>query len=286
VEGDDGLRALGERLRSAIGDRAFSVGGRTHPLTLSVGAAAAHTAEESGDALLDAADRALYSGKRRGRNQVRLFADLGSEDLALQEPEPLRVAQALALSVAVREGSDPLHSHQVADLSMKLARELGLPPAAIIRCQLAGWLHDAGKVALPDDILRKPGPLDPEQWEIVRNHPLIGEQLVRRIAGLADAAPVIRHHHERYDGTGYPDGLVGDQTPVEARVLAIANAYAAITADRVYAAGVPQDQALEAIEAEAGRQFDPSIARLLRRVIEADRSRVEAVISDDDRLAC
>ena len=137
--------------------------------------------------------------------------------------------------------SDPLHSHQVADPSMKIAQALGLTAAVVIRCQPAGWRHDAGKV--------------------VRNHPLTGEQLVRRIAGLTDAAPVIRHHHERYDGTGYPDGLVGDEIPVEARILGIANAYAALTADRVYAAGVSQDEALRTIEAEAEGQFDPAMSR-------------------------
>ena len=105
-----------------------------------------------------------------------------------------------------------------------------------LRCRLGGWLHDVGKVAIPDSIMSKPGPLDDAEWEVMRTHPVIGEEIVCGVEAVSECAAAVRHHHERYDGTGYPDRLAGTTIPIEARVVAAADAFCAMTSDRPYSA--------------------------------------------------
>jgi HD-GYP domain-containing protein (c-di-GMP phosphodiesterase class II) len=133
----------------------------------------------------------------------------------------------------------------------------------VLFCRLAGWLHDVGKVGIPDHILTKPGPLDPAEWQTIRTHPTLGQDLLNRIPRLADAATAVRSHHERWDGTGYPDGLVGDQIPLEARIVAAADAYSAMTSDRSYHPALPPNQALAELATCAGTHFDPNVVRAL-----------------------
>jgi len=142
------------------------------------------------------------------------------DDLAAEQPEVVRLAQAMALAVSVRPAaradSEEPHAEQVAELAARIASHLGLPSSSVLLCRIGGWLHDLGKGAIPDELLAKRGPLEPDEVALMRTHPIVGEQLVRQIGGLADAAPILRHHHERYDGFGYPDGLRGDAIPIEA----------------------------------------------------------------------
>ena len=228
-------------------------------VTSSAGGALAQPGLWSVEGLIDAADRALYSAKRRGRDQTRLFSELTVEDLVAEEPEAIRLAQALALSAGAREGIAETHCAQVADLAASIATAVGLPEAVVMRCRLAGWLHDLGKIAIPDAILTKPGPLDEAEWAVMRTHAEIGESILRRIAGLSDAAPAVRHHHERFDGSGYPDGLAGDEIPIEASIVACANTYSAITVDRVYRAARTPIEAIAELNACAGTQLDPVV---------------------------
>jgi HD-GYP domain-containing protein (c-di-GMP phosphodiesterase class II) len=139
--------------------------------------------------------------------------------------------------------------------------------ATLLRCQLGGWLHDVGKVAVPEHILFKPGPLDETEWAIMRTHPVVGEQLVRTVPALHEAAPAVRHHHERFDGRGYPDGLAGHAIPIEARIVGAADAYAVITSDRVYfRARTPQQAAVE-LRRSAGSHIDPVVVEALLEVL-------------------
>ena len=128
------------------------------------------------------------------------------------------------------------HAEQVARLAVLTAEHLGLPARAVQRCRLAGWLHDVGKLAISEQILTKPGPLDDAEWALMRTHPAVGAAVVSRVAALRQAAPAVRHHHERYSGGGYPDDLAGTAIPLEARIIAAADAYAAMTATRPYSA--------------------------------------------------
>jgi diguanylate cyclase (GGDEF)-like protein len=255
-----------EALRQSVSQRPITVAERRLNVTVSIGAVLADPSG-SHESIIDQADRALYSAKRLGRDRARLFGELTSIDLAAEEPEAIRLARALSLSAGVREGVPERHAEEVSELAGAIASGLGLPEDTILRCRLGGWLHDIGKVAIPDRILAKPGDLDEHEWRIMRTHAEIGEQLVRRIDAVGIAALAVRHHHERVDGGGYPDALAGDAIPVEARVVALADAYSAITADRPYRYARTPVDALAELLAGAGRHHDIRAVEALAHVI-------------------
>jgi HD-GYP domain-containing protein (c-di-GMP phosphodiesterase class II) len=142
-----------------------------------------------------------------------------------------------------------------------MAKVLRLDDATANRLEICALLHDIGKVNISEAILAKPGSLTPEEWEIIKTHPMLGAEVATRIPKLAACVAGILHHHERYDGTGYPDGLKGESIPLESRILAIASAFAAMTSPRPYARTLTYEQGLEEIERCAGTQFDPTLAR-------------------------
>ncbi len=260
------LHEIGDRLRRGVSHAPVRHGDHTIDVTVSIGGVLADP-RASADLLVDQADRSLYSAKRLGRDRVRLYAELTHDDLASEEPESIRLAQALSLAASVREGMPELHSEQVSELSGALAQALALPPDIVLRCRLGGWLHDIGKVAIPDRILAKPAPLDAAEWKVMRAHAEIGEQIIRRIGAVSSAAGAVRHHHERVDGGGYPDGLLGDAIPIEARVVAVSDAYSAITSDRVYARGRGMSEALHELHRTAGRHHDRDVVAALEQAL-------------------
>jgi diguanylate cyclase (GGDEF)-like protein/PAS domain S-box-containing protein len=266
----DVLRVAGERVRLLVASASVLHGDSEVPFTVSVGAASSLDASTA-DSLLAAADRAMYAAKRRGRDRVCLFSELVGDDFLAEVPEALRIAEALALTVSVREGMPALHNQQVAELAGAIARELELPPQEVLRCQVSGWLHDIGKTAIPDAILAKPSELTEDEWAQMRRHPEIGEAIVKRIAGLADAANGVRHHHERFDGTGYPDGLAGEDISLEARVIAVSDAYSAITSRRPYQRERSRDEAIEELRASSGGHLDPNVVEALCRTLRVPR---------------
>jgi diguanylate cyclase (GGDEF)-like protein len=270
LESGPQLHEIADRLRRGVSGEPVRHGSGTIDVTVSIGGVLADPAS-SADLLVDQADRSLYSAKRLGRDRVRLFAELTPDDLASEEPESIRLAQALSLAASVREGMPELHSEQVSELSGMLAEVLGLSADIVLRCRLGGWLHDIGKVAIPDRILAKAGPLDDAEWLAMRAHAEIGEQITRRIGAVSSAAGAVRHHHERVDGSGYPDGLIGEAIPIEARVVAVADAYSAITSDRVYARGRAIDEALSELRHAAGRHHDPRVVAALEHALERRR---------------
>jgi HD-GYP domain-containing protein (c-di-GMP phosphodiesterase class II) len=181
--------------------------------------------------------------------------------------DALRIARAVAMIAGVREGADPAHAERVAELAAAIAIELGLDEPVVHRCGVAGWLHDVGMVALPDSAFSATavGGESPE----LRVHPVLGADLVRRVPELAEAALAIRHHHEHWDGSGYPDGLAGTDIPVEARVLAVADLVAAALPA---AAADPRvrKQAAARVGAVAGTLADPDAADAAAAVLAAE----------------
>jgi putative nucleotidyltransferase with HDIG domain len=155
------------------------------------------------------------------------------------------------------------HSERVAALSRRVASTLGLAPAVVDLVGQAGLLHDIGKIGVPETILKKPGPLSPEEWQIMRAHPVIGAQIVAPFEFFDGAARVIRHHHERWDGSGYPDGLAGEGIPLEARIVAVADVFDALTSARSYRAALSRDAACVFLAKEAGRTLDETIVAAL-----------------------
>jgi putative nucleotidyltransferase with HDIG domain len=255
------LRTLAEGVVQAVGGSPVD----GHDVTVSVGAA---TDDGGGqDRLVARADLALYAAKRRGRNRACLHADVRTRDRRPEDPWVVRTAQGVALASSLRGGAPELHSQQVADLAAATAHAMGLDEPTVLRCRLAGWLHDVGATAMPDAILRKPGGLDEAEWDVMRTHAEIGAQLVARLPGLEEVAPAVRHHHERWDGAGYPDGLAGEAIVVEARIVAVADAFATITSDRTYARARPRAIAQIELLAGAGTQFDPAVVDACMEVL-------------------
>ncbi|HEY7251190.1 MAG TPA: HD domain-containing phosphohydrolase [Methylomirabilota bacterium] len=167
--------------------------------------------------------------------------------------------EALGSALATREVGTELHSRRVHAYSIALARAHGLAEEAIDALGRGVLLHDIGKIGISDSILLKPGPLTPEEWAIMRSHPEFGRQILERIPFLRDAIPVVYHHHERWDGTGYPLGLAGPAIPLGARIFALADAFDAMTFDRPYSKAIPMDAARERIREAAGTHFDPDV---------------------------
>ena len=174
--------------------------------------------------------------------------------------------KALVAALETRDLETHGHSERVVNFSLRLGRELGLSGEQLRSLEFGSLLHDIGKIGVPDAILRKPAKLTEEEWERMREHPLHGQRILRGIEFLEGAARVVAQHHERWDGSGYPLGLRGEEIDLNARIFAVADAFDAMTSDRVYRAGRGYEEALRELEAYAGRQFDPRVVEAFRLV--------------------
>jgi HD-GYP domain-containing protein (c-di-GMP phosphodiesterase class II) len=174
----------------------------------------------------------------------------------LQAGDP-HALTALAAAVAAKDSETGAHTERVGELAVRIARRVGLPEERMEVLRWAGRLHDLGKIGVPNRILGKPGPLTPAEFDVMKQHPVRGWRVAVRAGVLAQAAPIIRAHHERLDGSGYPDGLRGEAIPLEARIVAVADVWDALTSDRPYRKAMPLAQAVAVIRAEAGSRLDP-----------------------------
>ena len=174
---------------------------------------------------------------------------------------------ALAAAIDARDDYTASHSAQVVELACEVARGLDLSPREIEHVRDGALLHDVGKVGIPNEILHKPGPLNEEEWEMMRRHPVIGERILRRTPELEEIAPLVRHEHERWDGGGYPDGLSGTDIPVGSRIILACDAYNAMITRRPYREPMSEDDAVAELRAGAGTQFDPSVVDALLTVL-------------------
>jgi HD-GYP domain-containing protein (c-di-GMP phosphodiesterase class II) len=181
------------------------------------------------------------------------------EDLAALNRETI---YAFVRAIDARDPYTARHSEKVAAYAVQLARALGLPPACCERIHLAGLLHDVGKVGLERSVLHKPGKLSDDEWEQVRAHPALSAHIIGGVTRFAAFLPGVRQHHERVDGTGYPDGLAGDAISADARILAIADAYDAMTSDRSYRAALSHGEAVARLLDGAGTQFDAAFVEV------------------------
>jgi HD-GYP domain-containing protein (c-di-GMP phosphodiesterase class II) len=173
------------------------------------------------------------------------------------------VIAALASALQERDRYTGEHSESVVDLTARVGESLALDEDEISRIRTAALLHDIGKVGVPDEILHKPGPLDEREWEIMRQHPVIGERILRAIPGMGAVARIVRHEHERWDGDGYPDRLAGAQIPIGSRIILACDAYHAMTSDRPYRRAMTHAAAMTELSGNAGAQFDPDVAQAL-----------------------
>jgi diguanylate cyclase (GGDEF)-like protein/putative nucleotidyltransferase with HDIG domain len=173
------------------------------------------------------------------------------------------VIVALAEALIERDRYTGEHSESVVELVESVARGLALSPREVTHIKAAALLHDIGKVAIPDHILNKPGPLDDEEWQVMREHPVVGERILRAIPGMGPIARIVRHEHERFDGSGYPDRIAGEEIPIGARIILACDAYHAMTSDRPYRKSMPYGDAIKELVEGAGTQFDPRVTEVL-----------------------
>jgi response regulator RpfG family c-di-GMP phosphodiesterase len=230
------------------------------------------------DELVIAADRAL---ERRQllieRRQYQTYLELRVEEATRDLQSAFRelkntyksTLEALGSALDTRDVGTEAHSRRVHGYSMATAKEFGVPEHQLGDIAHGVLLHDIGKIGIPDAILLKPGPLTPEEWKVMRRHPEIGRRLIESIPFLREAVPIVYHHHERWDGSGYPLGLKGEDIPLGARIFAVVDAYDAMTYDRPYSKAIAVEDAKAEIHRCAGTHFDPMVVQAFFRVPEA-----------------
>lgn len=247
-----GARAAAERAREAHLAVVREVVAPAGRVTVSVGVADTADAATAGG-LMDAADRALQAAKAAGRDTVRTHAE-SLDDASAANQREFAALRALARAVDLRDENTWRHSERVAEIAHRLALQLGWDPARAARLRQAGLVHDVGKVGVPDSVLLKPGHLTAEERRVVETHVTLGAQIVSEVLD-AEQVAWVRGHHERIDGAGYPDGLLGHEISDGARVMAVADTWDAMTADRVYRPGMPAADALRICREVAGTQL-------------------------------
>lgn len=233
-------------------------------LTVSAGAAQ-HQRLGSIEALLGRAAAGLDRARRAGGARVDAglaVTSPGDEDESIHNPHA-DVIEALAVTLLERDRYTGEHSESVVAMARSVGRAMGLQLQDIERLGAAALLHDIGKVAIPDHILNKPAKLSEEEWVLMREHPVIGWRILQAVPGLGTVARIVRHEHESFDGSGYPDGLVGDAIPVGSRIILACDTYHAMTSDRPYRARMPHADAVHELARCAGTQFDPRVTEAL-----------------------
>ena len=255
--------AVAERCRDAIGGKC------------SIGVAAWHDGLDA-DGLLEQADRALMLAKRTGKGRVAVANPEVERELALLQSRsgsPAAV-QALAAAIEERDNYTQDHTQELVRLARGVSMMLGLDVEHVERIAHAALLHDVGKLAIPAEVLEKDGPLTREEWEVMSEHPIVGERILARTKELAALAPIVRHEHEHWNGTGYPDGLERTRIPVGSRVILACHAWVAMTTERPYRPALTPAQAVYELRAGAGSKYDPDVIDALLDLLGHDKPQV------------
>ena len=278
---EEGGRLAAEAIVRRIATAELPPAGPTGAVRISAGIATMPAEGISRDELVHRADSALYWAKEYGKDQVRVYrpdvveiAELKRLAAGSDRAARFRAAASLAKAVDARDVYTGSHSERVADLAARIATRLGVDREQVELTRLAGSLHDLGKLAIPEEVLRKPGPLSETERLVIERHPQIGFRMLESL-GVDPVADWVLHHHERWDGAGYPSAVAGETIPLGARIIFVADAYDAMTSDRVYRERFSDEDALDELERCSGTQFDPAVVAALAEelgVTETSRS--------------
>jgi len=263
---------LAERIREELARLTMAHRSRAIHVTASVGVAVMPEHDTTREGLIRAADSASYAAKRAGGDGVRVAEEgaLSHDPVALAaqlDHANLATVEALAAMVDAKDAYTRGHSGRVAAYAMTIACALGLSEGDIARIHQAGVLHDVGKIGVPDAVLLKPTGLSTEEFAVIKEHPVIGERILRGLPFLQEILPAVRHHHERWDGRGYPDGLSGDAIPPDAAILAVADSFDAMTSSRTYRVALSVSEAIRRVREGAGAQYDPRVVAAFDRAL-------------------
>ena len=268
---EHGSYVLADRLRREVREAFADVG-----LTVSLGIASYPKHGGTAEELLTGADRAVFAAKALGRDRTVIYnREIAANLLGEQTREAavneghLAAVLVLAETLDMRDAGTARHSQLVGRYARSIAAEMGMSAEDVERMQLAGVLHDIGKIGIPDSILKKPGPLEEFEWQEMRKHPELGARILEG-AHLDDIAGWVLAHHERPDGMGYPSGIAGEQIPIQARILAVVDAYEAMTNDRVYRPAIGEQEARDELLRFAGTQFDAEVVSIFVRLLERE----------------
>ncbi len=260
-------QSIAEAITARLARAQFKIeGGGEIPISVSVGVASFPDDVRTPGDLLSHADAAMYAAKRRLR-------PAGSGVVATTTNTAFGVLDALMQAIDAKDSYTRVHCDIVAEYAVKLAARLRLSPDTQRALRVAGLLHDVGKLVVPDEILKKPGPLTLEEYQVLQRHVSVGEVLIREVPQLNEVIQAVACHHERFDGTGYPRGLAGEGIPLIGRVIAIADSYSAMRLDRPYRKGMGQDRVLKEFVAGSGTQFDPDLSNVFVELLLDEVSR-------------
>lgn len=301
----EGAIVVAERIRKNLAALSIQHDGIEIKVTASLGIAAFPDDAQSQQHLLDLADKSLYLSKRLGRNQVHTASDLMFEEAPVAEeqpsqpkstaevatqvkgtpsfvppsvtpeaqekeelvPEVVDMVKALASALYSKSEYNKVHHLETARISELLAKVMGLSQQQVEQIRVAGLLHDVGTLSIPSDLINKEGIFSEEERQVINQHPVLGAELLRPIRALRDICEILENHHERWDGTGYPRGLKGEEIPLPARILSIVDSYHAMISDRPYRRALSQAAAIETLKNGAGSQWDPFLVDIFIAVL-------------------
>jgi diguanylate cyclase (GGDEF)-like protein/putative nucleotidyltransferase with HDIG domain len=275
---------VAERIRKTIEAKSSL---KAMPITISLGVSNWPSDGIMKEEIIGRADEALYLAKQLGRNRTCMSSDnkkqqdtqLISTELK-SNPKALSIIYALAATVDAKDSYTYGHSRKVSEYAIAIAESMKLPNEKVDCIRSAGLLHDIGKIGIPDFILNKNTFLDSEENQLIQKHPKIGAEILKHVIDLVNCVPAILHHHERYDGTGYPSGLTGEKIPIEARILSVADAYDAMVSLRPYRRQLSLQEAIDELKNCSGTQFDPVIVDTFIKIVL--KNSAESIVHNKD----